>query len=280
MIDLAEYRRESLDNWDRFAGNWAGEQEFLHEVTAGVTAGLLAGLDPRPGQTILELAAGTGDVGFAVAERLGDEGRLIQTDFAPRMVEQARRFAAEAGLSNVEQRVLDAERMDLDDGSVDGVACRWGYMLMSDPAAALAETRRVLREGGRLSFAVWQGPERNQWAFIPGFALVEGGHLPPPEPGAPGIFSMGDPERIRALVTGAGFADPEIEEVVVSWPYSDPEVHWEKTMKLTAPIADAINALPEEEAERIRQVVAARVAEMVAEDPSGVDGHTWVVTTS
>ena len=50
---------------------------------------------------------------------------------------------------------MDAEKMDLEDDSVDGVICRWGYMLMADPAAALAETRRVLRDGGRLAFSVW-----------------------------------------------------------------------------------------------------------------------------
>jgi ubiquinone/menaquinone biosynthesis C-methylase UbiE len=65
------------------------------------------------------------------------------------MVEVARRRAEELGLANVEPRVLDAERMDLDDSSVDGIVCRFGYMLMADPAAALAESRRVLREGGR-----------------------------------------------------------------------------------------------------------------------------------
>ena len=98
--------------------------------------------------------------------------------------------------------------MDLDDSSVDGVICRFGYMLMADPAAALAETRRVLRDGGRLSFAVWGAPDQNLWAAIPGMTMVERGQLPPPEPGAPGIFAMGDPGRISELVTGAGFAEP------------------------------------------------------------------------
>ena len=64
--------------------------------------------------------------------------------------------------------MLDAERMDLDDSSVDGVVCRFGYMLMADPAAALSETRRVLREGCRLSFAVWAGPDRNLGRRSPG----------------------------------------------------------------------------------------------------------------
>ena len=84
------------------------------------------------------------------------------------MVDVARRNGEARGLSNVEYRVLDAERMDLDDDSVDGVVCRWGYMLMADPAAALGETRRVLRDGGPLAFAVWMTPDRNPWAAVPG----------------------------------------------------------------------------------------------------------------
>lgn len=280
MVDLDQYREESLAKWDRVSGNWAEEQDFLHEATGGVRQALADSLDPQPGQTILELAAGPGDTGRAIAERLGADGRLIQTDFAPGMVDAARGFAEQAGLENVEHRQLDAERMDLEDDSVDGVLCRFGYMLMADPAKALAETRRVLRDGGRLSFAVWTTPDRNLWAFIPGFALVEAGHVDPPEPGAPGIFALGDPERIRELVTGAGFGDPEIQEVAVDWDYMDPATHWEKTLKLSAPITDVINGLPADERERIRELVASRVAETVGEDPAGLHGHTWVVSAS
>ncbi len=278
-MDLDEYRRNSLDNWDRFAGNWADEHDFLWEATHPVGERMVERLDPRPGDTVLELAAGAGDTGFLAARRLG-QGRLIQTDFAPNMVDAAKRFAAEAGLANTEHRVLDAERMDLADDSVDGVLCRFGYMLMADSSAALAETRRVLRDGGRLSFAVWAAPDRNLWAFIPGFALVEAGHVPPPEPDAPGIFALADPERIRQLVTAAGFAEPEIEEVKVEWEYDDPSVHWEKTMKLAAPIAEAMNSLPEAERERIRELVASRVSEQLSQDQASLHGHTWVISTS
>ena len=98
---------------------------------------------------------------------------MISTDFAPEMVDVARRYGEARGLENVEYRVLDAERMDLDDDSVDGVVCRWGYMLMADPAAALKETRRVLRGGGPLAFAVWRTPDRNPWAAVPGMTLVQ-----------------------------------------------------------------------------------------------------------
>ena len=106
------------------------------------------------------------------------------------MVEVARRRGAELGLENVDYRVIDAEQIELQADSVDGVLCQSGYMLMADPAAALSETRRVLRPGGRLALSVWGAPEQNPWASIGGRLLVERGHLPPPEPGAPGVFSM------------------------------------------------------------------------------------------
>jgi ubiquinone/menaquinone biosynthesis C-methylase UbiE len=118
-------------------------------------------LDPQPGDTVLELAAGLGDTGLRAARLVGGSGRVIITDFAPEMIGAARRRAEEMGVENAEFRTLDAERMDLETNSVDGVLCRWAYMLMIDPAAAFAETRRVLRPGGRLAFSVWAARERN-----------------------------------------------------------------------------------------------------------------------
>jgi ubiquinone/menaquinone biosynthesis C-methylase UbiE len=138
-----------------------------------------------------------------MATRLvGEAGRVIITDFAPEMVAAARRRAEESGVQNAEFRVLDAERMDLETGSVDGVLCRWAYMQMIDPAAAFAETRRVLRPGGRLAFSVWAARERNPTLSLVGNVLVELGHIPPPDPEAPGAFFMANPGRIRELVCG------------------------------------------------------------------------------
>ena len=276
-MDLDEYRRKSLENWDRFSANWDEERTFMWERTRPASERIVDGLDPQAGDTVLELAAGTGETGFLVSERLGGSGRVISTDFAPGMVDAARRRGEELGLENFEYRVLDAERMDLDDDSVDGVVSRFGYMLMADPAAALAESRRVLRDGRRLAFGVWAAPDKNLWAAIPGMTLVELGLLPPPEPGAPGIFALGDPDRIRELVTGAGFGEPSIEQVPVEWGYEDPDMHWEKTIKLAAPISEAVGSLPPEEQQRVRETVAARVTERVAEDRAALDGLVHVV---
>jgi ubiquinone/menaquinone biosynthesis C-methylase UbiE len=85
-------------------------------------------LDPQPGDSVLELAAGVADTGIMVARLVGDTGRVIITDFAPEMVAAARRRAEEVGVQNVEFRVLDAERMDLETDRVDGVLCRWATL--------------------------------------------------------------------------------------------------------------------------------------------------------
>lgn len=230
-----------------------------------MTDWLLARLDPQPGETVLELAAGTGDVGYEAAKRLGPGGRLITTDFSPTMVDHARRRAEELGVENAEIRVVDAERIDLGDGSVDGVLCRFGYMLMGDAGAALRETRRVLRPGGRLAFAVWGSPERNPWAGAIARILVERGAVPQPEPGQPGIFALGDPERLRALVAGAGFDDVVVEELPLVLDYGDAAGHWDFLVSAAGAVAGVLAGLAEDERESVRQELESRLEPLVAD---------------
>jgi SAM-dependent methyltransferase len=278
-MDLQEYRETSLATWDQMASNWEDRREWMLGITGAINEWIVDRVDPQPGQTVLDVAAGTGDLGFAAAERVGDEGGVICTDFSPEMIEAARRNGAARGLENVEYRVLDAERMDLRDDSVDGVVSRWSFMLMADPAAALSETNRVLRDDGTLAFAVWQGPERNMWAAVPGMTLVQRGHVPPPEPGAPGIFALGDADRIRELVTGAGFGDPEVEELTFTWRYSADDF-WETVTKLAGPLARVINSLDEDERAATRTAVEEGVQQFREGDELVIPAACWGVVAS
>jgi SAM-dependent methyltransferase len=220
-VNREEYGRTALANWSTMAAGWERRRADIDSVAAPVTEWLLAAVAPKRGEVILELAAGPGGTGFAAAPLVGEEGRVISTDFSPDMVGVGRRHAAELGLTNVEHRVLDAQDMDLEDDSVDGVLCRWGYMLMFDPAAALAETRRVLRSGGHLALAVWREAARNPWVSLAGRVLVGLGLVPPPEPDAPGMFTMARDERIRELLEGAGFEVERVEDVSVLFRYAN-----------------------------------------------------------
>ena len=184
------------------------------------------------------------------------------------MVEVARRNGESRGAANVEYKVLDAERMDLDDDSVDGAVCRFGYMLMADPAQALKETRRVLRDGGALAFAVWIGPDRNPWYATPGMAMVQRGVIPPPEPGAPGIAALAEPDRIRELVTAAGFSEPGLEEIAFEFHYADADDYWDSIIRLAGPLAQAVESQPEDEQAAIRAAIVENVAQFRADDGS------------
>ncbi len=277
-MDAQTYRETSLSSWEDMAPGWEERREWILEVTGAMNEWLAAQVDPQPGQTVLDIAAGTGDLGFLAAERVGDQGKVICTDFAPGMIGAARRNGERRGLSNVEYHVLDAERMDLADDSVDAVLCRWGYMLMADPAAALRETRRVLREDGRLAFAVWQTPDRNLWAAIPAMTLVQRGHMPPPEPGAPGIFAMGDADRVTELVTAAGFAGPRIEELTFEWRYRADDV-WDTLTRLAGPLASVINQLPDDERQATRLAIEQAMEQFRQGDELAVPAACWGVVS-
>ncbi len=215
-MDRDEYRRASLENWRTLAEGWERRRARIESGSARVAEWLIRELAPQPGDTILEIAAGPGDTGFLAAPLIGEEGRLISTDFSPEMVEVARRRGEELGLTNVEHVRMDAEHLELEDDSVDGVICRFAFMLMADPAAALAETRRVLRPGGRLVLAVWRGPAENPWVAIAARVLVARGLAPPNDPNdpeAPGAFAMASDERVRSLLGAAGFTEVRIDDV-------------------------------------------------------------------
>ena len=263
-----DYREASLQSWEQMAEGWERQRTMLWKLTRPVGEWLVEALDPKPGETILELAAGLGDSGFEAAARVGPGGRLISTDFAPAMVEVARRHAAEVGVSNAEFRTMDAEDMDLPDGGVDGVLCRFGYMLMADRAGALRETHRVLGDGGRVALAVWGAPERNPWATVAARALMEQTGAPPPDPDAPGIFAMADPERTRALLSGAGLEPRRTDEVEVLWAFDSGDDLWRWVLDVAGPLSVAVRGMPAEDQLAVRKKVDANL-----EPHTGPDGR-------
>jgi SAM-dependent methyltransferase len=182
------------------------------------------------------------------------------------MAETARRRGAELGLRNVEHRILDAEQIELADDSVDGVLCRWGYMLMPDPAAALAETRRVLRSGGRLACSVWSNGERNPWISVAARILVAHSYMPAPEPGEPGMFVLGDEELLRRLVENAGFANVRIDDVAVHSNYPSVDEYVRRSSEMGGMFSRAWAEAREEEQERMKDELGEAFA------PFAVDG--------
>lgn len=260
-------RAFNYETAEQLAETWASRRAQIEETCTPVREWMVTELKPFPGATVLELAAGVGDTGFEVSRQIDEEGRLLTTDFSPAMLATAARRGAELGVTNAEYRLIDAEKIDLDSNSVDGVMCRFGYMLMPDPAAALAETRRVLRPGGRVSLAVWGAMERNPFFTIIAIPLVQRGRIPPPEPPpAPGIFSMAAPDRTAALLSDAGFEHVRTEEIEVHFDVPSVDEYLAFIADTAGPMALAVRALQPTEREEIRGDVAEGLARYPAGD--------------
>jgi len=262
---LAERRRNSYELWERMARPWERRRKLTWKSTRKVSDWLVDQVDPKPGQTLLELAAGTGETGFLAASRLGEEGRLISSDFSPQMVQGAEHVAKELGISNAEFRVLDAERIELDDASVDAVLCRYSYMLLSEPLQALRETRRVLRPGGRVAFSTWGEPRRNPWMTFSAGLLIDRGLMEPSASDGPGMFAMPGAETITPLLTEAGFGEVEVEEMELSWRFDGSDELWIFASELQGPIALAIEKLDDEERRAVRVAIEERASQFATD---------------
>jgi len=262
-FDADAHRHASLQGWEEAAPGWVRRQALLRELAAPVSHWMIDAILPQPGQRVLELAAGLGETGMLAAELVAPMGGVVISDQAEAMLEGARARAAGLGLSNVEFQVLNAEWIDLPVASVDAVLCRWGYMLMADPAAALSETRRVLRPGGRLALAVWDAIAHNPWALLPARELIERRVAPEPDAKSapqPGPFALGSVERVQELLGQAGFTETRVQGMELTRRHADFEELWDVTLDLSRSFHDGVLARPESEMEQIKSSLAERFA--------------------
>jgi SAM-dependent methyltransferase len=282
-VDLTpeEYRARARERWGGAAAGWERRRAAMQAATAVVSAWLVDHVEPQPGQTILELAAGPGDTGLMAAELIGPSGKLISTDASEEMLDVARRRAEELGIANVEFKVVEGEWIDLQTATVDGVLCRWGYMLMLDPEAALRETRRVLKPGGHVALAAWAAPEHNLQMTMAPKTLVDLGLTPPPSPDEPGPFAFARPGRIEELLDAAGFDDPVVEELDMRFHYPSRDDVFETFIDLSPTGSAALRELSPADHTRFRDALDERLEPFMRED-GGVElsGRALVAAAS
>jgi SAM-dependent methyltransferase len=275
------YRSASRERWTRAARGWGLQREHLQSAWRPVSAWLVEAIEPQPGHRVLELAAGAGDTGLLAAELIQPGGTLLSTDAVDEMVDLARARAQELGVFNVEFRTMDAEWIDLPTAQLDGVLVRWGYMLLADPEAALRETRRVLRPGGRVALSAWADPADNPWNSVPTAQLRALGALEPPDLDAPGMYAFRDPARIRALLEETGFTDIAVEQLDLVFRYADLDEWWDIQLDISTSLADAVGALSPAQRDDLRDAIDARLAEYVAADGTvALPGRTHVAAAS
>jgi SAM-dependent methyltransferase len=182
------------------------------------------------------------------------------------MVAAAREHAEEVGATNVELRTMQAEWIDLPAASVDGVICRFGYMLLVDPEAALRETRRVLKPGGRVALAVWDDLEHNPWMKVLREALVARGLAPSAVPDGPGPFALGSQDAVVELLETAGFDDIEVQPMDLVVGAASLDAWWDHVMQTSITTAEVVRELAPAGHYELRDLVDAGYAPYVRDD--------------
>jgi SAM-dependent methyltransferase len=277
----SDYQEASRRQWSDAAASWARAAEEEETGASGdATAWMLEAAGLQPGQRVLELACGAGRVGLQAAARVGPEGTVLCSDFSEEMVAAVGGRAARLGVPNVETRLLDAQQLDLPDEEFDVVLCRFGYMLMADPLQAMRESARVLRPGGKLALIVWGTAEENPWLSLVIEALIDRLNAPPPEPGQPGPFSLGEAARLREALEDAGMSEVETETIETEQTYDSVPAWWDELLEVSGPLAAMLKALPDEDREAIRARVLAAGETFVAEDGSACFPATVIGATA
>jgi SAM-dependent methyltransferase len=272
---MAEY-------WNGPVGErWARRVPDFERNMASITAALLPFAAARPGERVLDIGCGTGTTTMALARAVQSDdmkggGTATGIDISQVMLAKARERAEEAGLP-IEYIEADASthpfapRYDL-------LFSRFGVMFFADPVAGFANMRHALKPGGRLAFVTWRGFAENVWAREP-YRAAE--HLLPPQepsdPHAPGPFAFADPERVKSILTRAGFRDVRTEKLDTTMNMGPDTDHAAKEALLVGPLARAATGLPDDQREKIHAVVMKRLEEFAT--PAGVTppAACWLV---
>jgi SAM-dependent methyltransferase len=153
---------------------------------------LVATADPAPGDRVLDVACGTGNVALVAARRFTE---VVGLDFAPNLLETARRRAAAEG-TDITFVEGDAQALPFEDASFDVVLSVFGVQFAPDQERAAAELLRVTRPGGTIALANWV-PGSSADAFFQATS-----RFAPPPPGLPSPWRWGTPEGAAALLGG------------------------------------------------------------------------------
>jgi ubiquinone/menaquinone biosynthesis C-methylase UbiE len=264
--------------WSAAAPGWKKYGKDMFRWMAPISDQLIKSAGISTGQTVLDVATGTGQPALTIAKIVGRNGKVIGVDLSPEMIEVAKEEAAYLGLTNnLHFQVVKDESLSMfSDNTFDAIVCRNGLMFMPDPVKALEAFLRVLKPGGRSSVTVWGSPDK-----LPVMRAVMteiSKHVPPdleklPSTAAPsdtsgGPFSLSNVDMLRDYFLKAGFSNFNADKIEVTVAQTDTaEQLWQAMTEVTGFLVLLLSKLPEEKKLAIKNDVIESLSKIF---PSGV----------
>jgi len=245
-----------LLSWTETAKYWIQYSDTLRAMFAPLTQALIDQARIENGQTVLDVAGGSGEPGLTIAEKVGPDGSVTCTDAVAEMVAAARHEATRRGLANVQFRECTAESLPFADNSFDATVSRLGLMFVPDPLTALREMLRVTKPGGTVAIAVWGKSEVNPFCYVVTNVMAQHVNSPPADPDAPNAFRFAEPGKLARVMTEAGASD--IEERVWTFDLKSPltpHQFWNMRSLVSDTLREKLAKLPADEQAQIGREV-------------------------
>jgi ubiquinone/menaquinone biosynthesis C-methylase UbiE len=204
-MDPRLQRRVQRYGWDKAVEFY---EEFWREQLSPAQERMLEMAALRKGESVIDVACGTGLVTFPAADAVGSGGRVTGTDISQGMVDAAAVLASDRGYGHVVFERADAEDLAYDDDTFDVALCALGLMYVPNPVAALEQMRRVLKPGGRSVHAVWGKRDRCGWADI--FPIVDARVQ---SEVCPMFFQLGTGDALEYSMQKAGYEGIEVDRI-------------------------------------------------------------------
>ncbi|KAF2506741.1 class I SAM-dependent methyltransferase [Flavobacterium zhairuonense] len=273
---LEQIREQQKQSWNKFSGGWKKWDEIVMDFLKPMGDEIIRLINPKTTDYILDIASGTGEPGLTIAAKLTD-GKIILTDLADDMLKIARENAALRGIKNVQTMTCDVCELPFPDNTFDAISCRFGFMFFPDMELAAKEMVRVLKPGGRIATAVWNGPEKNFWITATMGTISRNLELPPPPSGSPGMFRCAKDGFISDLFTKAGLKNIVQTEVAGKLNCKTVDGYWEMQTEVAAPIVAALGSTTDEIREKIKKETYIIVNEKFPDGNVIIDSSAWVI---
>lgn len=273
---LVQIKEQQKEMWNKFSPGWKRWDDLSMDFLKPMGDEIIHLIKPGDTDIVLDVASGTGEPGLTIATMLKG-GKVVAIDLAEGMLEVAQENATRRGIKNFEIVACDVCELPFPDNSFDAISCRMGFMFFPDMLLAAKEMVRVLKPGGRIAATVWSGPERNLWASSILGIINKNMQLPPPPPGAPGLFRCAKSGFIADLFEQVGLNNISETEVRGKLNIGNRKVYWNFMTEVAAPVAAALSNADCEMTIKIRSEVFNLIREKYSNGKQAIDSDAFVI---